>query len=109
MASLTTCETTKPEIISTEDQEEQQDELEALQSIYPELNTLNNSPPFFELAIDVNLPRQTPILHNHSPTSLTITYVPPIVLRVKFCSGYPSLRMPILDLDSIWLDETQTQ
>ena len=110
MASLTTGETkTKPEIISTEDQEEQQDELEALQSIYPELNTLSNSPPFFELAIDVNLSGQTPVLHNHSPTSLTITYVPPIVLRVKFCSGYPSLRMPILDLDSIWLDETQTQ
>ena len=113
-----------------DDLEEQADELEALQSIYPDLiQVISTHPTIFEVAIEVRLGGPLPVVllptnpnnktstastaststTTSSTTGLQVSYVTPIILRVQYCPGYPSQSPPHLELHAAWLDNQQRE
>ncbi|KAJ3293704.1 E3 ubiquitin-protein ligase rnf14 [Rhizoclosmatium sp. JEL0117] len=94
---------------------EQQDELEALQSIYNEdfscQITSGDADPVGRLTVRMQLPGTCilplPSVEGVAGSSVTINYLPPVVIHFSLPKSYPSETSPHFSLSCDWLPLTQ--
>ncbi|ORY10534.1 RWD domain-domain-containing protein [Clohesyomyces aquaticus] len=82
--------------LATED--EREEELSTLQSIYPELSIISTSPLVADIDIAVAPVKPLPIVFGSEPVRYRLSYLPSLRLRITLPAVYPARKPPELAL-----------
>ena len=89
-----------------ENTERQDDEIDALRSIYDHFQFLRDRRSGI-VSIFVEIPSEGIDITAENGSSCNLNFLPPIKLRFKLSNEYPESKPPLLNLSCAWLDIQQ--
>ncbi|KAF2267612.1 RWD-domain-containing protein [Lojkania enalia] len=84
-------------------EDEREEELTTLESIYPELVRDHRYPFAAHIDLDVTPTKQLPVVFNPERTIRLLSHLPPLHIDIILQNGYPAVRPPHVKLSSVWL------